>query len=149
MTNNTTLYDKLSLLKEFEDYILKDKGHGLPASIFSYELSPLESSVKFLIENKGMGFSEAGKILNRDRRVIWTTYKRASGKMPGPFKISSAIIIPASILGSEENTVAEQLVVYMHEILGMKLAQIASVTGRSMRTLQTLYRRALHRRGEK
>ena len=53
----------------------------IPSSIFQdRELSVLEAMVEYFKEKKGMKYSEIARLLNRDDRTIWTSYKRAKEK---------------------------------------------------------------------
>jgi hypothetical protein len=40
----------------------------------------LESIVEYLKDEKGLRYSEIGKLLNRDQRTIWTVYSRVKKK---------------------------------------------------------------------
>ncbi len=52
----------------------------VPLSIFqNKKLTILESIILYLKE-KGMKYSEIGKLLNRDQRNVWTVYSRAIKK---------------------------------------------------------------------
>jgi len=54
---------------------------SIPSSIFQdRSLSVLEAIVEYLKEQKNMRYSEIAKLLNRDDRTIWTSYKRAKDK---------------------------------------------------------------------
>lgn len=54
---------------------------SIPTSIFQdRDLSVLEAIAEYLKEKKGMRYSEIAKLLNRDDRTIWTSYKRAKEK---------------------------------------------------------------------
>ena len=83
MSNKLTKYDKIELIKEFGEFLyFKSEGKKeileIPLSIFSDKLTPFETVVKFLVENHDLKYSKVGKLLNKDRRVIWTRYKRST-----------------------------------------------------------------------
>ena len=66
-----------------EEIYSKVKGSDemfVPASVFSYDLSPAEAIVKFLKEEKGLKYKEIGEFLLRDERGVWGSYKRACEK---------------------------------------------------------------------
>ena len=52
----------------------------LPISIFNDKLSILEAAVSYLKDHYHLKFSQIAKIVNKDDRTIWTTYKRAVNK---------------------------------------------------------------------
>ena len=145
MTNNLTKHDISSLLKEFEDF-LKDKKEepeepSLPVGIFSKKLSAFETVVKYLVENLGYEYSRAGRVLKRDRQVIWITYKRASKKYPDKFEVVfSKLNIPLSKLSSKKHSISELVVAYLKE-LNLKNSSIAKLLERDSRTIWTLYAR--------
>lgn len=47
----------------------------IPSSIFSKKLTILESTIAHL-KDKGLKYSEIGRLLNRDQRNIWSTYSK-------------------------------------------------------------------------
>jgi hypothetical protein len=51
-------------------------GHDLPLTIFLPELTVFESIVLFLKEERGLRFSEIARLIGRDQRSIWQTYRR-------------------------------------------------------------------------
>lgn len=54
---------------------------SIPTAIFHNRgLSSLEAVSVYLKEKKGLRYSEIAKLLNRDDRTIWTSYKRAKAK---------------------------------------------------------------------
>jgi hypothetical protein len=78
MTNNLTKYDKETLFSEFQSFLKeRSKEKAIPLSILNKRLSSFESVVKFLVENEKKGYAEIGRILKKERQVIWTTYQRA------------------------------------------------------------------------
>jgi DNA-directed RNA polymerase specialized sigma24 family protein len=150
MTINLTKYDKEFLFREFEDY-LENKYKGefrVPVSVFCEKLSPFESVVKYLVENKKTSYSEIGQLLKKDRQVIWTTYKRASKKIQAVFEIKdSDIQIPLKFLVSDQLSIAELVVFYLKDELKLKNSEISRLLKKDNRTIWTLYNRALKKRG--
>ena len=87
-------------------------------------------------------YSKVGKLLNKDRRVIWTTYKRTIKKYQQKFKILDfKNNIPISKLFSKNCSIAEILVAYLKDELGMKNSEIAQILNRDSRTIWTHYNR--------
>jgi hypothetical protein len=143
-----TKYDKVQLFNEFELYLKKQQKKqytepNIPLSIFSEQLTPFESLVKFLFEQEKLGFSDIGQLLRKDRRVVWITYKRAIQKIPLPFEFKEEEIqIPLSKFSSKQVSIAEQLVLYLKEI-GLKNSQISFLIKKDERTIWTLHHRAI------
>ena len=145
MTNNLTKHDINSLLKEFEDFLkhrtVEPEEPSIPAAIFSKRLSPFETVVKYLVENLGYQYSRIGRLLKKDRQVIWTTYKRAHKKYPEKFEvIISKLNIPLSKLSSKKFSISELVVAYLKN-LNLKNSSIADILERDSRTIWTLYSR--------
>jgi hypothetical protein len=116
----------------------------IPTSIFSNEkLSGLELISKYLIENCGLQFAEAGRILNRDSRTVWTSYQSASRKHIGRLSVpASKYFFPISILSDRKFSVLEAIVTLMKEQLGLTFSEIASELYRDQRNIWTVYNRA-------
>lgn len=147
MTINLTKYDKNVILEEFSDFLDK-KDDQIPVSIFSGELSPLEATVKYLISEKNHSYSECGRLLNKDRQVIWTTFKRAEKKSEKKFQnLASKYSIPLSELNSETKSMAELVVSYLKNKHSLKITEIAKLLKRSQKTIWTLQKRA-EKKGE-
>lgn len=149
MTINLTKYDKETLFKEFEEFI-KQKYESqneisIPVSVFSQKLSPFETVVKYLVENLNLKYSEAGRLLKKERQVIWITYKRAFKKNPGKFDDVSGLNIPISYLSSEKLSISELIVGYLKDNSHMKNNEIAHLLKRDFRTIWTLYKRFLNK----
>jgi len=64
--------------------------------------------VKFLVENKDKRYAEVGRLLLKDRQVIWATYKRASKKLTDKFEDDQEEGIPVSKLQSDTLSIFEQ-----------------------------------------
>jgi hypothetical protein len=120
---------------------------SVPLTIYSEALTPLESTVKYLRENKEMKFSEIGPVLGRDQKAVAITYRAASRKVKAAFNESEAsVFVPASIFNSKSLSAFEALVVYLrktHSIL-----EISKVLGKDYRTVWTIYSRATAKRAK-
>jgi DNA-directed RNA polymerase specialized sigma24 family protein len=55
----------------------------VPLNIFTDQLSILEALVKELKDVKKLKYSQIARLLNKDDRTVWTTYKRAIIKCQG------------------------------------------------------------------
>ncbi|MEM4267735.1 MAG: hypothetical protein QXK37_02795 [Candidatus Woesearchaeota archaeon] len=127
----------IELLKyEEEDY--------LPVNIFlNRELGVLEAAVKYLHEERNRSLAEISRILNRDRRTVWSTYHLAAKKHPERFlEKESKYTIPAKVLANRELGVLESLTVYLKETYSLKFSEIGAILQRDQRTVWTAYHRA-------
>ena len=115
----------------------------IPVSIFSRELSSLESIVKFLIENKKIGISTVAMALNRDLSTIYQAYNSTKRKYPGKLDIRQGISIPVSIIAERKLAVLESIVAYLKDSLNLTNHEIAAALKRDDRTIWTVYNRAL------
>ena len=129
--------DILNLLKEEK---INEK--NIPVSVFSLELSALETIVKYLHEEYGLKFSEIGKLLNRDSRAIWNTYHKSLDKFNGKLKIiDTGYVVPVSAFTLRKFGVLEILVHYLKERYHLKFTEIAGILKRNQRTIWTVYHR--------
>ena len=114
----------------------------IPASIFSFVLSPAEAIVKFLKENYDLKYSEIAKLIQRDERGIWGSYRRANKKLPSKIIPKQPdILIPISVF-TNKNSIFESLVVYLRDTRNMKGTQIAQLLNKKPSTIWTVYNRA-------
>ncbi|MFC1647864.1 hypothetical protein ACFL1B_00225 [Nanoarchaeota archaeon] len=139
-----TLLQKYDLsYSDFEDIIKKKKEViKLPVSVFRNKLSPLESIVKYLRENKGLKYKEIGDMLGRDPRVIGVTYTRAKKKVPDMLpERKSKYDVPIDLFKDKTLSVAENLVMYLLS-RGLRLHEIAVIMKRDDRTIWTVQARS-------
>ena len=129
------------IIKKFEKTLKEKEEIVFPLSLLSEKLSAFETLTKYLIENLVLSYSEVGRLLGKDRRVIWSTYKRASEKVKHSFQDKkSRFNIPLSRLSSDKCSISELIVGYLKE-KGMKNSEIAVIMRRDQRTIWTLYKR--------
>jgi DNA-directed RNA polymerase specialized sigma24 family protein len=151
MTINLTKYDEEQLLDEFKEFLLQKnkKEIAVPCEIFSSELSPFESIVKYLHENNDLGHSDIAKILKRDRQVVWTTYARASKKKKAKYNINDkGIRINLAHLDLENLSFLENIIIYLKDEHNLKNSEIAQLLKKDQRTIWTSYNRVGKKRGE-
>ncbi|MBI2107892.1 hypothetical protein HYU10_03535 [Candidatus Woesearchaeota archaeon] len=132
----------LKLLKSAEP-------NQIPIGIFDSSLSSLEAIVKYLKENLEMKFSKIARLLSRDNRAIWSTYRNAAKKMPSSFSdLRTDIAIPASIFADRKLSILENLVNYLK---GMELTnhEIAVMLKLNDRTIWSVYSKVKLKRGMK
>jgi len=116
----------------------KEEKEEFPSSIFSEKISSLEAITKYFAEEKKYSYKKISQILNRDERTIWTTYKRASRKMPERVDTSSTILIPAAIIASRKLSVLESIVHFLHAEKKLPLSRISLMLHRNQRTIWTV-----------
>jgi len=114
----------------------------VPASIFSFDLSPAESIVKFLKENIDLRYSEIAELIERDERGVWGSYRRAVRKHPGRLTTRQPdVMIPISVFKSIRS-IFESLVTYLKDTKNMKGSEIARLLNKKPSTIWTVYNRA-------
>ena len=115
----------------------------VPLSIFSMDLSPLESLVKYLKENLGLRFHEIASNLNRYDRSIWHTYSHVKSKSKVAFELKKeSYFIPISIFRNRKLSVLENLVVYLKDNVHLTVKKISVLLNKSVSTILTAYNRA-------
>lgn len=115
----------------------------IPVSIFRQGLSPLQSVVKHLIEDHAYTYSEVSKLLNRDPRTIWNTYKSALRIKPEPFtEEKTSFYVELSIFKDRSLSFLENLCFHMKENYSLTYHKIAVLLGKNDRTVWTVYKRA-------
>lgn len=110
----------------------------IPSSIFSKSLSPLETVVKYLKENKRRSLKDIAKLLNRAKSNIYNTYKKAKNKptiVMGP----TDYFIPLSTY-RDKKTVLKATVYYLKQ-QNLSFRQIGKLLQRNERTIWTVYTR--------
>jgi hypothetical protein len=132
-------------LVESEQLKLKEeKKSQIPISVFSMKgIGPAEALVKYMKENLNMRFSEIAKILNRDDRTIWITYRNAQKKITSPIKIEipERQFIPVSVLADRKLSILESVVNYLKS-KNLESIEIAKMLGKDSRNIYTFYARA-------
>ncbi len=119
---------------------LEKKEPEIPLSIFSKELSSLESIIKYLKENLDYTNKQIAKLTKRSEKTIWQAYN-SSKKFP-KFKIEySKYYLPLSILSNRKFAVLESVVKYLREALKLNYSEISKLLHRDERTIWTVYSR--------
>jgi len=131
----------------------------IPSTIFSNKkLGCLEAMVKYMKENLEMSYHEIAKILNRDDRTIWTAYKKAIEKQPGPISLEKTmlmlpiikvekimIILPVSIFKNKKLTTLEAIIKYLKQ-KGQNFSEISKLLNRDQRNIWTIYSKAVRKK---
>ncbi|MFH1641539.1 MAG: hypothetical protein ABIC04_01435 [Nanoarchaeota archaeon] len=134
----TKLIDLVKRKRE-EEVVLK-----VPSSIFrERKLGILEALTKYLKEEIKMSYHDMATHLNRDDRVIWTTYNNGKKKFQGRLDIDrQSVWIPASIFANRKIGVLEVLTKYLKEEIELANCEIAGILNRDNRTIWMSYNRA-------
>lgn len=123
---------------------LKPSETTIPISVFNtYALSCLEIVVKYLKENLSLGFSDIARILSRDPRTVWVTYRNSKLKNPAPLEVaSSKFYVPVHIFSDRRFSALEALVFYLYKSLSLKIVQISVLLKKDHSTIWTTLSRA-------
>ena len=118
----------------------------IPLSIFSKDISPFETIVKYLREELHLKNKDVSVLTNRDARTVSTTYNNSKRKHIARFSdIDFSFSLPLSIIKSRGKSCFETIVMYCHDELKLSLMKISEITKRNYRTVWTLKRRAQSR----
>ena len=112
-------------------FILRDKRLGV-----------IESVVKYLKEDVGMSYHEIAELLDRDDRVIWTTYNKSIKKKKEKFTLGEpSVFLPVSIF-TEKSGPLVAVSKYLVEKCGMDYASIARLLNRDSRSIWACYQKS-------
>jgi hypothetical protein len=115
--------------------------YSIPLQIFSTKLSPAESLVKYLKEEKNLAFHEIADLLNRDNRSIWGTYNRAKKKMSEKFTVKDELMLPIAIFKDRSLSIFECFVLYLKEKHKLSNKRISELINKRSSTIATVYHR--------
>jgi hypothetical protein len=142
----STLMEKYSLPYEDVIYLLNKKRieneiQAVPAEIFrERKLGILEILTKYLKEEKNFRYTQIAKVLSRDERTIWVSYKNAMLKKKTRLNVSEAKYwVPLSIFTNRKLGLLQVLVVYFKEKFGLSNHAIAVLLNRDDRTIWSVY----------
>jgi DNA-directed RNA polymerase specialized sigma24 family protein len=129
-----------------ESISLISANDSIPLVIFTSTLSPFQSIVKYLRENKTLSSSEIGLTLGKKPHAISAAFSAAKRKLAATLPAqSSPHDIPLHAF-NHGLSVLESISVYLHEHQLLSFASIGRLTGRDERTIWTAYHRALRKR---
>jgi len=136
----TERYD-VSLVNLFE--LVSEKDILVPASIFTVELSALETISRYLHENLGMSFKKIASLMNRSEKTIWQAYRSSKIKHIDRLELKDTrYIIPISVFADRKLSNLETIVYYLKKTYDLKFSEIAVLLFRDQRTIWTVYSRA-------
>jgi hypothetical protein len=118
-------------------------------SLFSdKKLGILECLVKCLKENFSMNFSKIAKLLNRNDRTIWTSYKNAKFKHKEKFNLNDkGFKIPFSVFASRNRGPLQNLIIFSKEELKLSFSEISKILNRNYTTIWLSYHNGTKKRG--
>lgn len=115
----------------------------LPLYIFQTKIPPFEAVVKYLVEERNLGFTQIAKITNRSPKTIWASYNSASKRHPEKICADAGeISIPISIFFKVELSILESLTLFLAKQHSLNLSEIAKLLGKSKTTIYTTFSRA-------
>jgi len=116
----------------------------VPTSIFTNKNArPLEILCKYLREEHNLNYNEISRLLNRDYRTVWTTYRNASKKLKAKLVAPpTKYVLPVNIFQDRRLSVLEAVVAHLKDQFALKLTEIASVLNRDQRNVWSIYHKA-------
>ena len=115
----------------------------IPLSIFAKKLHPAEALCKYLKENEKLSNQEIAKLLGRDQRSVWATYKRAKESNLPPFSKKKELYqIPFSVFQDTRFSFLESAVFYLTEVHRLRTREIAKLLETSRNSVAVLLKRA-------
>ena len=149
------LHSLLQLLKNQYNITLQEvveEFHGgsddVPLSIFSTSLSPAEALVKYLKEERSMGFHQIGLLLHRDERGLWSSYARSKLKHPSLFSMqSTGFQVPLYLFANRSLSILENVLFYLHTTLNLPEKELSKLLNKRQAVIHTTLQRARKKRG--
>lgn len=119
---------------------------SVPASIFSLELSPLQTLVAFLHEVNRQEFKEIAHMINRSYRAVWGAYKQACSDSATTGVVwqnyfDCTYYVPVRSF-NDKLSISESVVTYLKSTNGLRIADIARLLKKDQRTVWTVENRA-------
>ncbi len=114
--------------------------NSIPTYIFTKDLGILESTVKYLKQEQNLKLSKIAKLINRNPRTIWSTYRKSIKKQDYQKK-DKFIIIPISVFSNRAFPPLKSLVKYLKEECSLRYSEIAGLISRDQRTIWVTYNR--------
>lgn len=139
------LVDKMHSDNSFEEItsllnssVLENK-QAIPVSIFSTDLSPLESIVAYMKDKLSMRLKDISDSLGKSESSVWLTYKNAKKKKID-LKIDTSFVIPLELFDNKKS-ILETVVFFLIEKKNMKVKDVSELLNKSLSTIWTTYNR--------
>jgi len=126
-------------VNELLDKLDQQIDSNIPITVFSTELSPGESLVKYLKEHKQKKYSEIAKALNRDQRTIWCMYNRIKDEKLEITQTQHTI--PISTFSQRKLSILEHVVSHLKK-QNLTTKQISQILNKKPSTIATVEFRA-------
>jgi hypothetical protein len=144
--------DLLTALESFIDVYKQERQRKetprIPLSLFSdRKLGILQVATKYLKENLSLNYSKIARLVNRNDRTIWTTYKKAKEKQKEKFiQKEDKHIIPCNIFSDRKLGPLEALTIYLKDELRLSFKDISHLLNRNYRTIWLSYHNGMRKR---
>lgn len=112
---------------------------GVPVSVFSTKLAPLEALVKFLKEKYNLSFHEIGILLKRDEKGLWHSYQNVKDERV--VFSDSDVLIPIYTFANRSLSILENVVLYLIKRHRLNPYSAAKLLGKKAGSIQTVYSR--------
>ncbi|MBI1971163.1 hypothetical protein HYS47_05420 [Candidatus Woesearchaeota archaeon] len=150
------LHSLLQLLKNQYNITLQEvveefhnNSDDVPLSIFSTPLSPAEALVKYLKEERSIGFHRIGVLLNRDERGLWSSYARSKQKHASKFLLPPlGFQIPLYLFANRSLSILENVLFYLHTTLNLPEKELSKLLNKRQAVIHTTLQRARKKRGQ-
>lgn len=140
---------KKEVAKQLSGELESNEKEFLPVSIFSTELSGLESIVVYLKDNQKLTVKEIAAKLNRELTTIYTTYHQAKTKFKIKLPLNKlSLSVPLNLFSQRQFAVLEILVTYLKEEKKLSFKEISELIKRNYSTIKTVYRRYQNKKWE-
>ncbi len=124
--------------------VVPKKQVKIPLEVFSKSLSSLETTVKYLKENKLLQIKQIALMLNRSDKTISQAYVGSKKKSSSKLKLQySEFSFPVDILANRKLSILENIVVYLKAEYALGFSAIGRLLRRNHKTIWTTYQRAL------
>ena len=135
-----SLNELLNIAKEIP---AKSRDVKIPLMLFRENMGASEALCKYLKENIALKYSEIARLLNRNQKTIWISYRNSMAKKKEEIKINEkSAFIPVNIFSNRKLSILESLISYLRK-KGFKNIEIADMLKKDPRNTWTLYSRAL------
>ena len=111
----------------------------IPIDIFSSDISPAEALVMYLKDVQKLNFADMEKLLNRNQRGLWTSYKNGKARNIALPKVMSNCFVPISIFSVRNLSILEALTKHMVENVKVSTYKIAKLVNKSPSTIGSVY----------
>ncbi len=115
----------------------------VPLSIFVQQITVLEAVIKYLKEKYGLRITDIARMLNRNPRSVWGSYRRTQKKHPLSLpEDPKSLLISIDEFCSPTFSPSESLVMHLKDAHNMRFSDIAGILHRDSRTIWALYSNA-------